>query len=293
MEEKIIYACSDLHVSPEYISDQVKAFLEEAVAKDNTFVLLCGDIFEGTHYKLEDSLVSDKGRELLRIILKKETLDDLIVIRGNHDWTLQNCFENQEIIDALCKDPDLEPHFRDGSPIVVRDNWEATLHGKRFYATHGWAEYDRPYGWMKGFYHHVVPRLARASELKRGISEFFRLIRLLHLFLPGSLKRGAQTSKGLRKKIFERLYIRRERRMSTRAILAARKNKYIPIWGHTHRRHVDFYEEWAAICCGDFAEDDIGGIVIADGQVKLWERAGEIATYDLPKTLTAAHSPAP
>jgi len=288
-----IYACSDLHVSPEYTSDEAKLFLEQAVETDDTFVVLCGDIFEGTHHKLEDSLVSDKGRELLKIILKKENLDDLIVIRGNHDWTLQQCLEKKEVVEALCEDPDLEPHFRDGNPLVVRDNWTETLYGHRFYATHGWAEYDRPYGWMKGFYHRVVPRLARASELKRGIAEFFRFIRFLHLGLPGSLKSRARTSTGWRKTLFERLYIRRERRMSTRAILAARKHDYIPLWGHTHRRHIDFYEDWFAICCGDFAGDDIGGIIIEDGQVKLWEPEGDIATYDLPKIRTAADAPGP
>ena len=82
--------------------------------------------------------------------------------------------------------------------------------------------------------------------------------------------------------------------MATRAILSARKHGFIPIWGHTHRRHIDFYEGWLAICCGDFIEDDIGGIVIEEttgsnvvGYIAAGEGQTQMSQYTVPAGYTA------
>jgi UDP-2,3-diacylglucosamine pyrophosphatase LpxH len=258
----IIYACSDLHVTPDRFSERAKAFLKEAAEREADYTLLCGDIFEGTHLGLKESLLSQNGKDLLRLIVEQKKP---ILILGNHDWTLRQVLADSEV----SEDQEIQSLLQ-AKALEVCQNRKIALDDTTLYATHGWAEYDRPYGWMAPIYHRIVPLLASASNIMNWSS-------------PSRLKARSQKKESRMKGFWERYYLRRERRMSTRAIIAARKHGYIPIWGHTHRRHIDYYEGWRAICCGDFTEDEMGGIVIEDGEVKLWEPTRHVTVYALPR----------
>jgi UDP-2,3-diacylglucosamine pyrophosphatase LpxH len=254
----LIYACSDLHVNPERFSPKAQDFLREAAERGADYTLFCGDIFEGTRCDLEKTFQSSHGEKLLELIDQQK---DPILIRGNHDWTLQRYLEDEA----------LNPYARLRA-LKVRDYWkEVKLGDKWLYATHGWAEYDRPFGWFACIYHRIVPTLSFMADVINSLS-------------PGALLKRAQKREGWCFGFWERFYLWQERRMSSRAILAAREHGCVPLWGHTHRRHVDAYEEWLAICCGDFIEDDI--VVIEDDQVKLWEPDGASAVYDLREMVT-------
>jgi len=258
----IIYACSDLHVDPGRFSDQAKAFLREAAERKADYTLLCGDIFEGTHLGLKETILSQNGKDMLALIVQQK---EPILILGNHDWTLRQVLADPEVQD----DPEIK-RLLQAKAFEVCKSRKIPVNETTLYATHGWAEYDRPYGWMAPVYHRIVPLLASFSKILNWSS-------------PGRLKARSQKPESRTKGFWERYYLRRERRMATRAILDARKNGYVPIWGHTHRRHIDYYEGWRAICCGDFTEDEMGGIVIEDGEVKLWEPTGHVTVYALPR----------
>ena len=68
------------------------------------------------------------------------------------------------------------------------------------------------------------------------------------------------------------LYWHRVRRASNLAIFQAIEEGCVPIWGHTHHRHIDLYEEWLGVNCGDFCNDDEdqGGVIIEDGEPRVW-----------------------
>jgi UDP-2,3-diacylglucosamine pyrophosphatase LpxH len=230
-----IYACSDLHVSPTHFSDPARAFLEEAV-READLTLFCGDIYEGSWCSLKESVKSEKGRELWDLIKRQR---QPVILRGNHDWTLQK----------YVVDPN----------VPVLDHWEFEEDGEKYYATHGWAEYDLPFGLLAPVYNRILPKLPiLAKWWTRWRS-------------PGTQKRKQRFT----------WYWRRVREMSNKAIFHCMKmsneaisrdikKRRIPIWGHSHHRHIDSYENWLAINCGDFCEDDIGGIVIEDGVAREW-----------------------
>jgi predicted phosphodiesterase len=81
----------------------------------------------------------------------------------------------------------------------------------------------------------------------------------------------AESLKSPRKNIVYWAFVRG---MSNQAILHAIRKEWVPIWGHSHRRHLDAYENWLSINCGDFDRDefgdDIGGIIIENGRVREW-----------------------
>ena len=66
-------------------------------------------------------------------------------------------------------------------------------------------------------------------------------------------------------------YWRRVREAANQAMFQAIDKGWTPIWGHTHHRHIDAYERWLALNCGDFDQDEIGGLVIDDGVAREWE----------------------
>ena len=228
-----IYVCSDLHVSPTHFSDRARTFLEEAAAEAD-LTLLCGDIYEGTWCELEDSFNSQNGQQLAGLV---EALPDVVVIAGNHDWSLGEFFVDLR------------------HPVVRSHAFNAD--GKRYYATHGWMEYDVAlsliapiYGWI----YRLLPKLARFLPRRKT---------------PGELKKEASQSRSL-----DAVYWRFVRAMSNEAIFQAIDKGWIPIWGHSHRRHIDAYERWLTINCGDFVQDehgdDVGGIIIEDGVPREW-----------------------
>ncbi len=222
-----IYACSDLHVSPEHFSRPAKSFLEEAVQEaDKT--LLCGDIFEGSWFPLEESINSPKGRELMKLIQK---LSEVVVIKGNHDWTLKQYVD-----------------------FPVLENHSFEMDGKSYYATHGWKEYDLPVGLLAPIYRYILPLLPVLARWWTSRQS------------PRTLKLAAQKSGG-----HDLRYWRHVRKMSNRAIFQAIKEARIPIWGHSHHKHIDKYEGWQAINCGDFSGTNVGGIVIQDGEPRKWK----------------------
>jgi UDP-2,3-diacylglucosamine pyrophosphatase LpxH len=233
-----IYACSDLHVSPNRFLDQTRAFLEEAAAQGD-MTLLCGDVFEGSWFPLQESVEHANGQALLDLIKAQK---QPVVIRGNHDWTLANYVHDPE--------------------IKIHTNYRFSADGVKYYATHGWAEYDILFGSLAPFYDIILPMLSFLTGWWTARRS------------PGTLQRKKQTQR----------YWRLVRRMSNRAIFhcmkMARKEvpeninaRRVPLWGHTHHRHIDDYEYWLAINCGDFTEADNGGIVIENGWPRWWTPA--------------------
>lgn len=225
-----IYACSDLHVSPTHFSNRAGAFLEEA-AQQADLALLCGDIYEGTWYPLEESVKSPNGQKLWSLI---QRLPEAVVLLGNHDWTLGDYLGDS-------RHPVLKSHRFD-------------MDGKSYYATHGWIEYDLALSLLAPIYkwlYPLLPILAKCWTKKKS---------------PRTLKLEAQKSEAQ-----AAFYWRHVRELSNQAMFQAIDEGCIPIWGHSHRRHLDSYEKWLTINCGDFCEDDIGGIVIEDGVARAWE----------------------
>jgi UDP-2,3-diacylglucosamine pyrophosphatase LpxH len=231
-----IYACSDLHVSPDIFLEQTRVFLGEAAERADV-TLFCGDIFEGSWFDLEDSVNHAHGQELWNLITAQKKP---VVIRGNHDWTLAE----------YISDPNVKVHT----------HYKFEADGIKYYATHGWAEYDVLFGRLAPYYHWILPILSLLAGwwTKRKT--------------PGKYKSQERTLR----------YWHIVRRMSNRAIYhcmqmskqAAVQDvsvRRIPIWGHTHHRHLDEYENWLAINCGHFVEADSGGIIIEDGVPTYWE----------------------
>jgi len=224
-----IYACSDLHVSPTHFSDRARAFLEEA-AQEADLTLLCGDIYEGSWYPLEESVKSPNGQELWGLIQK---LPQAVILVGNHDWTLGE-------------------YLGDSAHPVLK-SYRFDMDGRTYYATHGWIEYDLSLSLLAPVYRWIyplLPILAKCWTRKRSP----RTLKLQALKLEGKAA----------------LYWRHSREMSNQAIFHAIEEGCVPIWGHSHRRHLDSYERWLTINCGDFCEDDIGGVVIEDGVAREW-----------------------
>jgi predicted phosphodiesterase len=178
------------------------------------------------------------GQALLELIKAQK---NPLLIRGNHDWTLADYIQ----------DPDIKIHT---SKKFEED-------GVKYYATHGWAEYDVPLGRLAPIYDRILPILALLAKWysKRKT--------------PGKFKQRDRTL----------VYWHKVRSLSNRAIYHAMRMskepavhnveaRRVPIWGHTHHRHLDEYENWLAINCGDFVERDSGGIVIEDGVPRLWKQ---------------------
>jgi UDP-2,3-diacylglucosamine pyrophosphatase LpxH len=230
-----IYACSDLHVSPEVFLDQTRIFLEEAAANAD-MTLLLGDIFEGSWFPLQESVEHPNGQELWKLIKAQKTP---LLVRGNHDWTLEKYIQDPQ--------------------VKIHTNHKFEADGVKYYATHGWAEYDVPLGRLAPFYDTILPILSLLAKYWSKLKT------------PGKFKRGERTL----------VYWHKVRALSNRAIYHAMKMskdpaledvsaRRVPIWGHTHHRHLDDYEHWLAINCGDFVEPDGGGIVIEDGVPRPW-----------------------
>jgi len=243
-----IYACSDLHVSPIHFSNLARAFLEEAAQKAD-LTLLCGDIYEGIWYPLEESVASEKGQELWGLI---ESLPQAVVLLGNHDWTLRE-------------------YVGDSRHPVLR-SYRFDMDGRSYYATHGWLEYDLALSVLAPIYTWLFPKL---PSLLRWWTRR-RSPRALRLGVRSSLywryvleaQRRVHRRHGL--EVQSSLYWRRGREMANQAIFQAIYEGCVPVWGHSHRRHIDAYESWLAINCGDFCEDDVGGVVIEEGVAGLW-----------------------
>ena len=232
-----IYACSDLHVSPDIFLDQTRVFLEEAAERVD-MTLFCGDIFEGSWFPLQESVSHANGQELWTLLKAQKKP---VVIRGNHDWTLAKYIQ--------------DPNVR------IHTHYEFEADGVKYYATHGWAEYDVRFGRLAPYYDKILPILSLLAGWWTARKT------------PGTLKRKKRTLR----------YWRAVRRTSNRAIfhcmkmtreavLQDIKARRVPVWGHTHHRHIDEYEYWLAINCGDFVEKDNGGIVIEDGVPRLWKQ---------------------
>ncbi len=224
-----IYACSDLHVSPDHFSGRAKLFLEEA-RQEADLTLLCGDIYEGAWCYLEESLESPNGQELWSLI---QRLPEAVILAGNHDWTLGD--------------------YRGDPQHRVLKEYRFELDGRSYYATHGWIEYDLSLSLLAPIYQWIYPLLpVLAKWWTRNKS-------------PRTLKLEALESQGP-----DIHYWRRVREASNQAIFQAIREGCVPIWGHSHRRHIDAYEKWLSINCGDFCEDDIGGVIIEDGVAREW-----------------------
>jgi UDP-2,3-diacylglucosamine pyrophosphatase LpxH len=229
-----IYACSDLHVSSEHFSNRARAFLEEA-AQEADLTLLCGDIYEGTWCELKDSVHSSNGQELWNLI---QAQSEAVILAGNHDWTLG---------DFLPADPQHR----------VGKNLRFEADGKEYYATHGWIEYDLSLSWLTPIYPWIfklLPKLAKYWPRRKT---------------PSEIKQAARQSR-----TSDQAYWRLVRQMANQAMYQAIDEGCVPIWGHSHRRHIDSYEGWLAINCGDFCQDDygndVGGIIIENGVPRRW-----------------------
>ena len=224
-----IYACSDLHVSPDHFSNRARAFLEEA-AQEADLTLLCGDIYEGSWNPLEESVRSSNGQELWGLI---QRLPEAVILAGNHDWTLGD-------------------YLGDPKHRVLKE-YRFDMDGRSYYATHGWIEYDLTLSLLAPIYkwiYPLLPILAKWWTRRKSPRE----LKLQALKLEGK----------------DALYWRHSREMSNQAIFQAIDEGCVPIWGHSHRRHIDSFETWLTVNCGDFCEDDIGGVVIEDGVPREW-----------------------
>jgi predicted phosphodiesterase len=232
----LIYACSDLHVSPKHLSRKALEFLQEAIDNGADLTLLCGDIYEGTReFKVKESVESANGQELFELI---KALPKALIIEGNHDY-------------------DLRKHLPPHSNFEVAQSRRLTADGIEYLVTHGWREYDfkmRRVRHIYGLLYWLFPRITK-------ILPFWNT--------PSDMK-----AEGRAEPDVDRRYWAAVRRMSTRAIQQAIQEGCVPIWGHTHRRHLDRYENWLSINCGDFDRDqygdDVGGIIIDDGWVRGW-----------------------
>jgi len=243
-----IYACSDLHVSPTHFSDAARAFLQEGRERAD-LTLLCGDIYEGIWYPLEESVRSDRGQELWSLI---ESLPRAVLLLGNHDWSLRD--------------------YLAGSRHPVVKSYQFDGDGRSYYATHGWIEYDLALSLLAPIYTWLFPRLPWLLRWWTGRRS------------PRALKLGVRSPLywhhvlEAQRRVHDRpgfeaqslLYWRYVREMANQAIFQAISEDCVPIWGHSHRRHIDPYARWLAINCGDFCEDDLGGVVIEDGVARLW-----------------------
>ena len=202
----------------------------EEAAQEADLTVLCGDIYEGSWNPLEESVKSPNGQELWNLIKK---LPQAVVLAGNHDWTLGE-------------------YLGDPSHPVLK-NYRFEMDGVSYYATHGWIEYDLAMAFLAPIYQWVyplLPILAKCWTRKRS---------------PRTLKLQALKLEGR-----EARYWRHVRDMSNQAIFQAIDEGCVPLWGHSHRRHLDLYESWLTINCGDFCEDDLGGIVIEGGVAREW-----------------------
>lgn len=225
-----IYACSDLHVSPNQFSDRARVFLTEA-AQEADLTLLCGDIYEGMWCELDESIDSPNGQELLSLI---RSLRKAVILRGNHDWTL--------------------PEYLTDIQHPILENHTFNADGKRYYATHGWVEYDLTLSLLAPIYKWLYPLFPKLIKWWTGRNS----IRMQ--------KRAAQETGS-----HDARYWRRVREAANQAMFQAIDRGWIPIWGHTHHRHIDAYERWLALNCGDFDQDEIGGLMIEDGVPREWE----------------------
>jgi predicted phosphodiesterase len=237
----LIYACSDLHVSPEHFSSRAREFLEEAISNQANWTLLCGDIYEGTaEYKVQESIDSPNGQELCKLI---KQLPKALIIEGNHDY-------------------DLRKHLPESSNYKVKASHSLEIDGgKVLYVTHGSQEYDSRIRRIRHIYWFFYWLFPRASKIRR-------LLRRL-LKTPSEMKAEGRTEPEV-----DLQYWTAVRKMSTLSILQAIQERCVPIWGHTHRRHLDAYEDWLSINCGDFDRDEFGdntgGIIIEDGMAREW-----------------------
>jgi len=130
----------------------------------------------------------------------------------------------------------------------VLKSYRFDMDGRSYYATHGWIEYDLALSVLAPIYTWLFPKLpALVRWWTRRKS-------------PRTLKLEARSP----------VYWRHVREMSNQAIFQAIYEGSVPLWGHSHRRHIDPYGRWLAMNCGDFCEDDIGGVVIEDGVARQW-----------------------
>jgi len=202
----------------------------EEAAQQADLTLLCGDTYEGSRCPLEESVKSPNGQELWSLI---QRLPEAVILLGNHDWTLGD-------------------YLGDSRPPVLKSH-HFDMDGKSYYATHGWIEYDLALSLLAPIYkwlYPLLPILAKCWTQKKS---------------PRTLKLAAQKSEAQ-----AAFYWRHVREMSNQAMFQAIDEGRVPIWGHSHRRHLDLYERWLTINCGDFCEDDIGGIVIEGGVAREW-----------------------
>jgi UDP-2,3-diacylglucosamine pyrophosphatase LpxH len=202
----------------------------EEAAEKADLALLCGDIYEGAWNRLEESVQSPNGQELWGLI---QRLPEAVILVGNHDWTL-------------------EEYLGDPAHRVLQ-NYRFDMDGKSYYATHGWIEYDLALSLLAPIYSWIFPLLPFLAKWWTQRNS------------PRTMKLAALKLEGR-----EARYWRHVRQMSNQAIFQAIDEGCVPIWGHSHRRQIDSYENWLAINCGDFAEDDIGGVVIEDGVAREW-----------------------
>ena len=202
----------------------------EEAAQQADLTLLCGDIYEGAWCPLEESVNSPNGQALWSLI---QRTPQAVTVVGNHDWTLGE-------------------YLGDSTHPVLK-TYRFDMDGKSYYATHGWIEYDLAMSLLAPIYQWIYPLLPILAKWWTRRNS------------PRTLKLQAQKLEGR-----EARYWRHVRDMSNRAIFQAIDEGCVPIWGHSHRRHIDSYETWLTVNCGDFAEDDIGGVVIEDGVAREW-----------------------
>jgi predicted phosphodiesterase len=231
-----IYACSDLHVSPKHFSSKAKEFLREAADDQADWTLLCGDIYEGTReFTVKESIESPNGQELYELIKK---LPQAIIIEGNHDL-------------------DLHKHLPPNVNFEIARFRRLSVDGKEFFVTHGWREYDL--------------KLRRLAPIFKYI---YRILPIVTKILPFWKTPSEMRAESLESPKKSTIYWAFVRGMSNQAMLHAIREGCIPIWGHSHRRHLDAYENWFSINCGDFDRDefgdDVGGVIIEDGMVREW-----------------------
>ena len=166
--------------------------------------------------------------------------------KGQELWTLIAGLPRAVVL-AGNHDWTLDEHLT-GLRHPVLKSYRFDMDGRSYYATHGWIEYDLAMSLLAPIYTWLFPRL---PVLARWWTQWRS---------PAALKRGTSDA----------LYWRHVREMSNQAMFQAIGEGCVPIWGHSHRRHIDAYSRWLSINCGDFVGGDIGGVVVEDGAPRHW-----------------------
>jgi len=240
----MIYAFSDIHVSPEGERRGLFAFLEEAEAQAD-LIVGAGDTLDLARFHFREILEGPLGRAAVGRMREVARKKPLVLLDGNHD-------------------PWLSRYKKELGPI--------TLAGARYEVPgrphtlffHGHRELDWSlaplwpiYGWAFSFF----PDLA------------FLYDRVFPT--PGLLKTRKAKRTGLHEPPIIPRFYQAALFMHYRAMLLAIKTGKRIVFGHTHLPEVRELDGFQVGNCGDDL-DSHTGLVLEDGRMRLWRlKAGD------------------